>query len=79
MHVVDVIILVKVEWALVFDQLSPLMPLTAGATANPNFSVNFCSRDYAVDSVLQKRPIAIVLAISRGSWRPVIKVVSSHL
>jgi hypothetical protein len=54
------------------------MPLTAGATANSNFSVNFCGREYTVDCVLQKRPISVVLAVSRGSRRRVVKIVSSH-
>ena len=52
---------------------------TTRAPANPLFSVSFCGREYQVDHVLHKRPIAIVLAVSRNSQRYVIKVVSIDL
>jgi len=45
----------------------------------PNFSVVFIDKVWQVDRILQERPIAIVLAVSRKGRRRIVKIVECSI
>ena len=44
---------------------------------NPQFFIEFHHTRYNVDRILQDKPIASVLAVSKGNKRRIIKIASS--